>query len=363
LASRQISEAAIHISNSSKVKSDLQKLSACPLCLQDVTEEHKNHVNQRENTTIKSHASNQATLQNNLLELDKKTNALTEDLKHLREREKEAAIFTVKQAAVKEKQQHITDLKNKIPLIKNKIDEYQKKKQEANQLLFPLENAEKDYKTLRLNLENTQKQEQDLAIKLTAATKEKESIQGVLKNLKEEIEHKERAKQKLDKLTQLNHWLTEYFAKLMDNIEKHVLLSVYHQFNGLFQNWFSMLIEEETMQARLDDAFTPIIELNGYETDLQHLSGGEKTSCALAYRLALNKVINDLISTIHTRDLIILDEPTDGFSTEQLDRVREVLDELGIEQTIIVSHEAKIESFVDNVINVTKEHHESKITI
>jgi len=149
----------------------------------------------------------------------------------------------------------------------------------------------------------------------------------------------------------------------MDNIEKHVLLSVYHQFNGLFQNWFSMLIEEETMQARLDDAFTPIIELNGYETDLQHLSGGEKTSCALAYRLALNKVINDLISTIHTRDLIILDEPTDGFSTEQLDRVREVLDELGIEQTIIVSHEAKIESFVDNVINVTKEHHESKISI
>ncbi|MFQ5621598.1 MAG: SMC family ATPase, partial [Candidatus Nanoarchaeia archaeon] len=194
------------------------------------------------------------------------------------------------------------------------------------------------------------------------AQKEKESIQNVLKNLQQELNQKEQAKKQLDKLTSLNHWLTDYFMKLMDQIEKHVLLSVYHQFNGLFQNWFSLLIEEETMQARLDDAFTPIIELNGYETDLQHLSGGEKTSCALAYRLALNKVINDLISTIHTRDLIILDEPTDGFSTEQLDRVREVLDELGIEQVILVSHEPKMESFVDSIIKVSKEQHESKIT-
>ena len=58
----------------------------------------------------------------------------------------------------------------------------------------------------------------------------------------------------------------------------------------------------------------------------------------------------------------MLDEPTDGFSTEQLDKMREVLDELNMRQIIIVSHEQKIESFVDKVIRVQKDEHVSSIS-
>ncbi|MBI2141854.1 hypothetical protein HYU16_05575, partial [Candidatus Woesearchaeota archaeon] len=82
--------------------------------------------------------------------------------------------------------------------------------------------------------------------------------------------------------------------------------------------------------------------------------------CALAYRLALNKVINNLVSTIRTKDLLILDEPTDGFSTEQLDKLRDVLAQLQLPQIIIVSHEERIESFVQHVIRIQKEQHISK---
>jgi len=62
------------------------------------------------------------------------------------------------------------------------------------------------------------------------------------------------------------------------------------------------------------------------------------------------------MSKIKTRDLVILDEPTDGFSDQQLDKMREVLDELNIKQLIIVSHEQKMEGFVDNIIRFKKEH-------
>ena len=102
---------------------------------------------------------------------------------------------------------------------------------------------------------------------------------------------------------------------------------------------------------------------NGYDISFADLSGGEKTSAALAYRLALNKVINDIIHTINTKELLILDEPTDGFSSEQLDKVREVLDKLHLQQTIIVSHESKIESFVENIIKIQKEGHVSEVII
>ena len=57
----------------------------------------------------------------------------------------------------------------------------------------------------------------------------------------------------------------------------------------------------------------------------------------------------------------MLDEPTDGFSSEQLDKIRVVLEQLNIKQIIIVSHESKIESFVDNVIRINKNEHISEV--
>ena len=71
-------------------------------------------------------------------------------------------------------------------------------------------------------------------------------------------------------------------------------------------------------------------------------------------------MINDIVADIRTKDILMLDEPTDGFSSEQLDKVRDVLDQLNMGQIVIVSHESKIESFVDNVVRVGKEEHVSR---
>jgi exonuclease SbcC len=69
----------------------------------------------------------------------------------------------------------------------------------------------------------------------------------------------------------------------------------------------------------------------------------------------LNQLINSVLSNIKTKDIVILDEPTDGFSDAQLDKMRDVLEQLNIGQLIIVSHEQKIEGFVENVIRLKKE--------
>ena len=61
------------------------------------------------------------------------------------------------------------------------------------------------------------------------------------------------------------------------------------------------------------------------------------------------------MSSIKTRDIIILDEPTEGFSETQIDKIRDILSELDVNQLIIVSHEQKVEAFVDNVIKIKKD--------
>jgi exonuclease SbcC len=113
-------------------------------------------------------------------------------------------------------------------------------------------------------------------------------------------------------------------------------------------------MEMGDITVRIDDYFTPLIEQNGYELAVNSLSGGEKTSVALAYRLALNIMVKRVCEAMHS-NLLMLDEPTDGFSTEQLVRVRDILDDLQCEQVIMVSHERELEGFVDKIFKVRKE--------
>ena len=120
------------------------------------------------------------------------------------------------------------------------------------------------------------------------------------------------------------------------------------------------LIDDASKDSQLDEDFTPIIEQDGELQDFDNLSGGEKTSVSLAYRLSLNTMMRRNTESLKS-NLLILDEPTDGFSKSQLSKVRDVLKELGSEQIILVSHERELETYVDNIFQVSKSQGYSKI--
>lgn len=184
----------------------------------------------------------------------------------------------------------------------------------------------------------------------------------LINSLSREINEKMKGKEKISKINELVNWFDAQFINLIDTIEKNVMITIQQEFDHIFREWFSMIMQDENLTVRVDENFSPIIEQNGYGTEYQNLSGGEKTSVALAYRLALNRVINILIETMKTKDLLILDEPTDGFSNDQLDRIKDVINELNLKQIIIVSHEPKIDTFVDNVIKLYKDQHISRVS-
>jgi len=184
----------------------------------------------------------------------------------------------------------------------------------------------------------------------------------VEKQLREQLSKMEVIKTQLTTSNYQRQWIQTYFTNVMDIIEQHVFSTVHADFNSHFQKWLGMLLDDEAINVTLDATLSPQIRQNGYDVSVNQLSGGEKTSVALAYRLALNRVISDVFASIKTKNLLILDEPTDGFSEEQLDRVRDVLTALPSGQLVIVSHEPKVETFVDHVLRVTKSQHISTIT-
>ncbi|MCK4521633.1 MAG: AAA family ATPase [Nanoarchaeota archaeon] len=359
--SKKISELEAKKQHSSETKEKITGIDQCPTCEQKVSDEHKRFITQREdenivdiNETLKSSLKKQE-------ELNKNIALLKQEWEELRKKESLSGIIKVRLVHLNEKSKLVEKLKKENEAIKKEIGTINLKKSELNKKIEILKPSGKKYEAIKKEYDGILSSEKDLEIIKAELASEKQVVSKMIIMLKQEIDNKLKIKEKIVYLKEINNWLNDYFANLMGVIERHVMLRIVQEFNELFKEWFNALIEDETINVSIDDSFTPVIEQNGYEIDFENLSGGERTSIALAYRLSLNKVINDLISNIKTKDLIILDEPTDGFSTEQLDKVRVVLDQLNIKQVIIVSHESKIESFVDNVIRINKNEHVSGV--
>lgn len=158
-------------------------------------------------------------------------------------------------------------------------------------------------------------------------------------------------------LGEVQRWLGAHLIPAITEIEEEVFERIRFRFEGLFADWFARLVEADDLEARVDETFSPLLRSGEYDLDLDldSLSGGERTSLALAYRLALNTMVREEAG-MGRESLLILDEPTDGFSSGQLNRLRDILGETGCDQTIIVSHEQELEGVADRVYGVSKEH-------
>jgi len=361
--SDKISEFKVRKLHSEEVKNKINNLEKCPTCEQNVSLEHKKSVIIREDESIgkidimmKDYSSRISVCDNNI-------RTFKTELEVLRTNDNEASLILLRKRNIDEKERNKIELIGVNKNLEKEINEINIIKSELNKKIEVFSEFDDQFKQLKLELESVERDGKRLEIEKAGYETEKRGMEKFILTIDAEILEKENRKKQLVYIGEMQNWLEEGFIKLMTVMEKHVMTNIFYaEFNDFFQKWFNLLIEDEALNVRLDDDFTPVVNQNGYDVEIFYLSGGERTAAALAYRLALNRVVNDLMVGIKTKDLIILDEPTDGFSTEQLDRVRDVLNEIGTRQTILVSHESKIESFVDHVIRINKNEHISEIS-
>ncbi len=391
-------------------KKNILHLSKCPTCQQSVSKEHKDKIVRTESQKIEHISKNidkfserkkelrsiLDNIESKINDINKKQIEIEKISIKIKQHENEIKEKRKKQEILEEKDKLIKDINKEIDILnsfdiekakkevnelKDKLEKYKKNKilkkdeefyekrkydlkkeinefnlinEDLQKFVDMLEKTEESHKIIRKERYIVEEKLNKLKIDIAENKSLIRSYESEIKILNEIIENKKKKKDKIKRSEKIQGWFEDFFSPLVSSIEKSVLNSIYNQFNSLFQEWFSELIEDENMSCHLDESFSPVIIHNGYEIGIKYLSGGERTSCALAYRLALNKVINDMISHIKTKDILILDEPTDGFSTQQLDKIRDVLDKINAKQLIIVSHEEKIESFVKHIIRVEK---------
>jgi len=350
------------VNNSGKIINQVSELKNCPLCKQGVSENHKDHIKKEHSDLISDINKKQEIMLKKLEKLEDSLKSHKEAKKDLLDEEKFIIIQEINLKGYEEKKKAYKKEKNDSLLHKEKIAKGNQDKILINKSLKNFKETEKHFTELDDELSGLLEKEKGFEKEYVRAQTSLDDAKTSLKSLQEEISLKNKVKQKIKETTKVTNWLTEFFQNLMQTMEKHRMSTLYREFNEYFVECFSSLIDDQSISARLDEQFSVAILQNGYDTELSNLSGGEKTSVALAYRLAFNKVTNDFIEEIKTKDLIILDEPTDGFSEEQLDRVRDVLENINISQIIVVSHESKIETFVDNILRVSKTEHISTVS-
>ncbi len=245
------------------------------------------------------------------------------------------------------------DCKNKIASINEEIKRINARLEEARKELEQFLEVSKEIVLLDEEIKKTNEALTEIKKSVSSIRSRIDETKKAAEELKQEIDKKQDLLKKAELLDEYLVWLKDFFIATLENIERHAMITIQQEFNQHFQKWFSLLVEDSSKEARIDEDFTPIVEQDGYEQDISYLSGGEKTSVALAYRLALNSLVQKVSIGIKS-NLLILDEPTDGFSKEQLSKVRDILDELACPQVVIVSHEKELESFADRVFKVTK---------
>jgi DNA repair protein SbcC/Rad50 len=357
----KMQECHVHIAACNKNIVDISSLDVCPLCQQSVDASHVAHVKITEEKKISDHKATLESYQSEEALLKVPLDTMKQDVGVLEGQMKKQELVQFQQKTLEEKQQRLVDLRTQSSAILEDVHRYEGLVAAAEARVSSFRGKENEAVALKQRLDGMLEEEKKVMMKKVKLEHEQLAVQKDLERVQGEITQLKAVEMSLQELVQSRDWIGDCFLPMLDVMERQVMLKVHHDFDELFQKWLMMLVDSEVMKVRLDDGFRPVVEQNGHETEYGHLSGGEKTAAALAYRLALNQVINTIIGVVKTRDLLILDEPTDGFSAEQLDKMRDLLDQLDAKQIILVSHEDRIESFVDNVIRVEKQEHVSRV--
>ncbi len=160
----------------------------------------------------------------------------------------------------------------------------------------------------------------------------------------------------------------ENFLALMDNLRKdirdireYVRNKFIKDFKALFQSRFLEIRNESEYMIDIDNDYNVKIVVDNEMLDARALSGGEKTSVALAYRMALSSIAA-LLGGINKNESLLMDEPTSGLDKEDINALCTCITRINdINQIIIVTHEDTLKNIADNLITITKTAGESSI--
>jgi exonuclease SbcC len=350
------------MSNNQRRISSLTAESKCPLCLQSLNDNYKTGLMERLTQENSEREKRIAELQTNLNELKNLSTVVSQVVSSLQ-------VLTPR----------ISDLRNRIVEEQQSLDqlsvELEGKQQQEREFrgqldVVRMEIAKFDLTELELArklrdeaFKQVTKLENDLKSKETR----KQDVATRIEELKQRLDV---AQQKMDRMKKIGELL-----EIVNGI-RGAYRSIQPRLRTEFVTYLQRMVQQvlddligtagPTLLAKIDETYTPIVQSEeGYERSTNHLSGGERTLLAFAYRLGLGQLIMQA-RTGHGLYILFLDEPTESLGREDgsIDRLAESISRLkAIEQIIAVTHSEAFAEKAEHVIRVEKENNVSRVFI
>jgi len=342
--------------------SSLSAESRCPLCLQTLNEEYKNDLMQRIQTENTERQRVVSQLQSEIEQLQQikaiannafsNLQTLTLQVDNIRtniSKEEDALAEFYKE--FEEKQRLTQEFHLQLETVRTEIS------------MFDMSELE----TARTRREQAFRQYYSLDSELRTKENRKKDLIKRLDEIKERIDqaqHKIERMERIAKAAEIIRGIREAYRSIQPKLRS--------EFVKILRNFVQQVLdtlvggEGPLINVLIDETYTPYVKSeSGVEREVSHLSGGERTLLAFAYRLGLGQLIMQS-RTGHGLSMLLLDEPTESLGREDgsIDRLAEAISRFkAIEQIIAVTHSEAFAEKAEHVIRLEKEAGESKVSV
>ncbi|MGC8975267.1 MAG: AAA family ATPase, partial [Thermoprotei archaeon] len=334
---------------------DLVARGVCPLCKQSITREHGEELVKERNRKMREVAIGlvplikelwakkllQLKLSNKKEEIEKMRNELSKRQEEiLRElRGVDAGILRLNQ---------VIELRDEISRLEQEVSRKTKILEELSIAEKEFKNLSKRIDDLRNELNKVKESEVDYSKRLGEVSEQIINLESKLREYSELSNELRELESRASFLAKISEYLINHVYKGVETIENFARSLAHEKFSEYFHEYFARLLEDqELVEASVRD-FKPSVRVRAsslVEREISQPSGAQLTALGLAYRLALNRVVRDLSRELKD-SVLIMDEPTLGFSPERVEKLRELIEFIGSDsgraQVILVTHDEKL---------------------
>ncbi len=348
----------------------------CPLCRQSITHEHGEELIRGKISEVREVAMKIVPLVKELWSgrsLQLRLSVEKEDVKAMRNE------LSKRLDEVLRELREVEVVITKVSQVKELHDEISKLEQEVTEkpkVLGELRVCEEEYGKISKRVEELRARLGKIKEEEVARSKELGEVSEQINNLEKRLEEYSELSEELRKLelrasflAKIRDCLLNHIYKGVEAIENTVRGIAHERFNEYFQEYFIKLLEDqELVEASVSD-FKPSVRVRVSalgEREISQPSGAQLTALGLAYRLALNRVVRDLNRELRD-SVLILDEPTLGFSPERVEKLRDLIESIGSNlgkaQVLLVTHDERLLEVGDCRIRLSIDRSRNETTV
>jgi exonuclease SbcC len=357
---------------------EMIKSGLCPVCRQRVTHEHGlvllgeiEAEIERERSGLAAARSSLEALQQRILELSRVREEIERRRRELQEERSKLLgrldELNAQVTSLSTKRERVLSLVRSVEEIRRELEGIR-----VEEMVNEKSKLESELEALKSRLDEVKTAQRKLLERLVELNREVGSKKAKLDEVDKRIREVEENKKKLLEVREEKRRLEdlkktlEVVGEVVGEVESAVMKLVASEFRRFFYEYLNRLLRDQPLEVVVTDDFGLVrkIRVGAKSYDVSSLSGGQNIAISLAYRLALNRVVREYSPSLK-RSVLILDEPTTGFSPDVVKRLKQLLKEIGgVEgQAIVVTHDEELVEAGDCKIRFTLDPVEHKTII